>query len=85
MGNGYSSIHQVIKRVTISDFCPKVDGTITRETDDDTTYIKADGSVLKMTEYVEAVMSGDGVELSRRTHDNIAAISEDGVIAKGRD
>ncbi|MFA8443914.1 hypothetical protein [Yoonia sp.] len=63
----------------------KVDGTITRETDDDTTYIEADGLVLKMTEYVDAMMSGDGVALSRRTPDTIAAITEDGVIAKARD
>lgn len=63
----------------------KVDGAIARETDDDTTYIEADGSVLKMTEYVDAMMSGDGVELSRRTPDTIAAITEDGVIAKARD
>ncbi len=63
----------------------KADGAITRETDDDTTYIDADGSVLKKTEYVDAMMSGDGVELSRRTPDTIAAITEDGVIAKARD
>lgn len=63
----------------------RVNGAITRQTDDDTTYIEADGSILKMTEYVEATMSGDGVKLSRRTPDNIAAITEDGVIAKGRD
>ncbi|WP_299749658.1 hypothetical protein [uncultured Tateyamaria sp.] len=63
----------------------KVDGAITRETDDDTTYIEADGSILKMTEYVEAMMSGDGVKLSRRTPDNIAAITEDGVVARSKD
>ncbi|MEO0953290.1 MAG: hypothetical protein AAFY44_18510 [Pseudomonadota bacterium] len=63
----------------------KVDGAITRETDDDTTYIEADGSILKMTEYVEAMMSGDGVELSRRTPDTIAAITEDGVVARSKD
>lgn len=63
----------------------KVDGAITRQTDDDTTYIEADGSILKMTEYVEATMSGDGVKLSRRTPDNIAAITEDGVVARSKD
>ncbi len=63
----------------------KVDGAITRETDEDTTHIEADGSVLKKTEYVDAMMSGDGVALSRRTLDTIAAITEDGVIAKQRD
>ncbi|MFG5384587.1 hypothetical protein [Yoonia sp. R2-816] len=62
----------------------KVDGAITRQTDDDTTYIEADGSILKMTKYVEAMMSGDGVKLSRRTPDNIAAITEDGVVARSK-
>ena len=60
------------------------DGSITREVGADTTWIEADGSVLKKTDFVEAKMSGDGVELSRRTPNNIAAISHDGVISKGR-
>ena len=63
----------------------KVDGAISRETNDDTTYIEADGSVLKKTEYVDAIMSGDGVELSRRTPDTIAAITESGVLARSND
>ena len=63
----------------------KVDGAITRESDADTTYIEADGSVLKKTEYVDAMMSGDGVELSRRTPDSIAAITPDGVVARSKD
>ena len=62
----------------------KPDGAITRETDGDTTFIEADGSVLKKTEYVDAMMSGDGVELSRRTPDAIAAITEDGVVARSK-
>ena len=62
----------------------KVDGAIARESDHDTTWIEADGSVLKKTEFVEALMSGDGVELSRRTPDTIAAITNEGVLAKGR-
>lgn len=62
----------------------KADGAIARETDDDTTYIDADGSVLKKTEYVDALMSGDGIELSRRTDDSIAAITENGVVARSR-
>lgn len=63
----------------------KVDGGITRESEGDTTYIEADGSVLKKTEFVDALMSGDGVELSRRTPDTIAAITDGGVVAKARD
>jgi antitoxin VapB len=34
--------------------------------DGDMTYVESDGSVLKKTEFVDAMMSGDGVELSRR-------------------
>ena len=60
------------------------DGPITRESGTDTTWVEADGSVLKKTELVEARMSVDGVELKRRTPDNIAAISKDGVIATAR-
>lgn len=44
------------------------DGSINREDGDSTTWIEADGSVLKKTEFVDATMSGDGVELTRRTH-----------------
>ena len=62
----------------------KVDGAITRESDDDTTYIEADGSVLKKTEYVDAMMSADGIELSRRTPDTVAAITPDGVVARSK-
>ena len=60
------------------------DGSITREDGLETTWVEADGSVLKKTEFVEASMSGDGVELTRRTPDNISAIQRDGVLSKGR-
>ena len=60
------------------------DGSITREDGNDTTWVEADGSVLKKTEFVEASMSGDGVELTRRTPDSIAAIQSDGLVAKAR-
>ena len=60
------------------------DGSITREDGDSTTWIEADGSVLKKTEFVDATMSGDGVELTRRTPENIATITRGGVISKDR-
>ena len=62
----------------------KADGGITRKAADDTTYIEPDGSILKITEYVEASMSDDGIELSRRTPNDIAAITEDGVVARSK-
>lgn len=61
------------------------DGSVSREAEDGTTYLEADGAVLKKTKFVESMMSGDGVELTRRTETDIAAIRHDGVIAKARD
>jgi hypothetical protein len=60
------------------------DGSITHEKPDNVTYVEADGSVLKRTPSVEAMMSGDGIELSRRTEDSISAIQEHGVLSRGR-
>lgn len=60
-------------------------GAIAQDIDGDRTFVEPDGSVLKMTEFVEAHMSSDGVELSRRTDTSIAAIRHDGVVAKARD
>jgi len=61
------------------------DGSVAHDLNGDMTYVESDGAVLKKTEFVEAMMSGDGVELSRRTPTTIAAIREDGVLAKSRD
>lgn len=62
----------------------KSDGAVAHERDGDMTYVEPDGAVLKKTEFVEAMMSGDGLELSRRTPTTIAAFCEDGVLAKSR-
>jgi hypothetical protein len=63
----------------------KSDGSVTQDLDGDLTHLEADGSVIKNTEFVQAQMSGDGVELSRRTETSIAAIRHDGVVSKMRD
>jgi hypothetical protein len=60
------------------------DGSITREDGDSTTWVEADGGVLKKTEFVEASMSSDGTELTRRTPDNLTAITHDGLLSKDR-
>ncbi len=60
------------------------DGSITREDGDSTTWVEADGGVLKKTEFVEAAMSSDGTELTRRTPDNLTAITQTGLISKDR-
>ncbi|SLN69962.1 hypothetical protein ROA7450_03803 [Roseovarius albus] len=61
------------------------DRSVAHERDGGMTYVESDGAVLKKTEFVEAMISGDGVELSRQTPTTIAAIREDGVLAKSRD
>lgn len=57
------------------------DGTVCRRSDVDTTYIEVDGSVLKETPYVKAMMSGDGEVLSSSTPDRLARISPDSVFS----
>lgn len=59
-------------------------GCVSQEVDGDMTYLEPNGAVLKKTEFVEAAMSSNGIHLSRRTPDNIASISEDGVLSKAR-
>jgi len=60
------------------------DGSITREDGDSTTWVEADGGVLKKTEFVDASMSADGTELTRRTPDNLTAITRQGLLSKER-
>ena len=60
------------------------DGSITRNDGDSTTWIEADGGILKKTEFVDAAMSADGTEISRRTADNLTAITDRGLISKDR-
>ena len=60
------------------------DGSITRDDGDSTTWVEADGSILKKTESVDAAMSADGTELSRRTPDNLTAITDRGLVSKDR-
>ena len=62
----------------------RADGSISREQAGDLTFLESDGAVLKTAGSVEAMMSGDGVELTRRTPTTIAAISEDGILAAPR-
>ena len=60
------------------------DGSIIREDGEGTTWIEADGGVLKATEFVDASMSGDGMELTRRTPDGLSVITVQGVLSKQR-
>lgn len=60
------------------------DGSVAREDGDGMTWLEADGGVLKKTEFVEAAMSRDGTELTRRTPDNLTAITRKGLLSKDR-
>lgn len=60
------------------------DGTVTREDDQGTVWIEANGGVLKTSEAVEASISSDGMELTRRTPDNLSVIAEQGVLSRKR-
>lgn len=60
------------------------DGSVKREDAQGTTWLEVDGGVLKTTESVEASISGDGMELTRRTPDNLSVIAEQGVLSRQR-
>lgn len=60
------------------------DGAVTREDQTSTTWIEADGGVLKKSKAVEASISSDGMELTRRTADNLSVIAEQGVLSRQR-
>lgn len=60
------------------------DGTVMREDDQGTTWIEANGGVLKTSDAVEASISSDGMELTRRTYDNLSVIAEQGVLSRQR-
>jgi len=56
------------------------DGSVKRRSTEDETHVEADGSIFKVTAHAESHMTGDGVEMTRRTGDRIAAIRADGVV-----
>lgn len=60
------------------------DGSITRQDANGTTWVEADGGILKKTEFVDAAMSADGTELSRRTPDTLTVITQEGLLSKER-
>ncbi|UTS82740.1 hypothetical protein [Phaeobacter piscinae] len=58
------------------------DGGVKRQKELDTTYIEADGSVLKETPYSRAMISADGEELSSSTQERISSITPEGVLSR---
>ncbi|WP_299985828.1 hypothetical protein [uncultured Ruegeria sp.] len=62
----------------------RYDGSVKRRSAEDETHVEADGSIFKWTEYAETTMTGDGIEMTRRTEDRITAITYDGVVDRAR-
>lgn len=60
------------------------DGSVKRRSTEDETHVEADGSIIKWTPHAESTMTGDGIEMSRRTEGRIAAITHDGVVDRAR-
>ena len=60
------------------------DGSVTRQTDSDTTNVEADGSVFKETLYSTAHMSADGTDLSSSTDGQVSRVSPMGIMQAQR-
>lgn len=60
------------------------DGSVSHVSDAGVTHVEADGAVLRQTECVEAMISGDGNEVVSRTAERLAAIRGEAVICKPR-
>ncbi|WP_234822681.1 hypothetical protein [Palleronia aestuarii] len=63
------------------------DGSIRRQVDgnaDDTSWMEADGSFIRIAPDAQIVVTGDGARLSRRTERQLDAITEDGVVSRRR-
>lgn len=85
---GWSGIivdDQVV-RVRVDDVWIKVgpDGAVTVVREADTTYLDADGSIIKISPDAEIIVSRDGGQISRRTPNQIDAFTADGFVSRRR-
>lgn len=60
------------------------DGSVKREAAGETTFLEADGTIFRFTDFAEIIVSPQGDNISRRTPEGIAAITPDGVLVKDR-
>ncbi|WP_299969338.1 hypothetical protein [uncultured Roseobacter sp.] len=58
------------------------DGGIVLEQESGTTFIEADGTILKKTHDTDLVVAGDGSKMSRRTEDQVDAFTLDGFVSR---
>ena len=85
---GWSGIivdDQVV-RVRVDDAWIKIgpDGAVAVTRDADTTYLEGDGSIIRISSDAEIVVSSDGSLISRRTPNQIEALTADGFVSRRR-
>lgn len=76
--------HSVSVKVGETWIAIEADGSVKRQTEDDTTWLEADGSIVKLGGGAEILVAGDGSQLTRRTDGRLDAITEDGIVSKAR-
>ena len=85
---GWSAVvadhHSVSIKVGDTWITVEADGSVKRQSEDDTTWLEADGSIIKLGGGAKTLVSGDGARLSRRTESRLDAITEDGIVSKAR-
>jgi hypothetical protein len=76
--------HSVSVKVGETWIAIEADGSVKRESENGTTWLEADGSIVKLGGGAEILVSGDGSQLTRRTDDRLDAIIEGGVVSRAR-
>ena len=79
VGDGHVEVEAGKFRVRITD-----DGALSVTTQTATTYIEADGAILKLAGDDRFTISADGAEMYSKTPERIAAIKPDGVLCKDK-
>ena len=75
------SVSVVVDNVLVTVYA---DGSVTKKEDAETTFLEADGTILKNTPWADIMVSGDGGNISRRTEDQLDAFTPDGFVSKKR-
>ncbi|MBM9595085.1 hypothetical protein [Roseitranquillus sediminis] len=76
--------HSVSVKVGGTWIAIEADGSVKRESENGTTWLEADGAIVKLGGGAEILVSGDGSQLTRRTDDRLDAIIEGGVVSRAR-
>ena len=75
-----------VVRVQVDDVWIRIgpDGAVVVTRDADTTYLEGDGSIIRISPDAEIVVSSNGGQISRRTPDQIEALTADGFVSRRR-